>query len=242
MLDALKRIFDAGARGPDWRALAAWARDGGHAIKRVAEGDGFVVEGRYAETPWRLEWGPSQRAYIETRELRLRVEADLPADLQMLLLSRSLAERLERETFEQFTQTTRTYVDTSAPEEMRWLAMFSRAHLHSKSVRSRFAAVAMEPPAATAWVEPEFATRLESALLLEGDPPFTVMTQRGRLYLRVGAARVTPSALDDALAVGEVAVRHARRVVDIRLASGAWPSTQSSAWPTLGSRSTEAPP
>lgn len=234
MLGSLRRLF-VRSRGPHWRTLAAWARDSGHTLARVRQGEGLLVEGRFGSSPWRLEWGPSQRSYIEGRELRLRIDAGLPADLQMLLLDRALAERLERATFEQYTQTTRTYVDTATPEEMRWLAMFERASLRGpKPLRSRFVAVAMEPPAATAWLEPELAERLlEASALFDAGPPFALMTQRGRLYLRAGVPHPDRRVLEESLAIGEAALQQARRVVDIRLSSGEWPSAQTSAWQSL---------
>ena len=42
---------------------------------------GFVIDGRLGATPWRLEWGPSQRPYIQGQELRLRSELGLSPDL-----------------------------------------------------------------------------------------------------------------------------------------------------------------
>ena len=104
MLESFKRLFSPAASGPDWRDVADWARERGLAFKRAREDEGFVVEGELSGRPVRIEWGPPQRAYIEGRELRIRMELKLPADLQMLLLSRPLMELLEKQTFERFTE------------------------------------------------------------------------------------------------------------------------------------------
>jgi hypothetical protein len=127
MLDSLKRLFSGKSAGPDWRTVSGWARSQHYAFKRVREADGFAIDGGFGKLPWRLEWGPPQRSYIPTRELRLRMELGLPADLQMMLLSLSLLEALERQTFDDFTQSNQTYVGSAVPEEMRWLAMWPRA-------------------------------------------------------------------------------------------------------------------
>lgn len=233
LFDAIRRKFRGDPLRTDWRGITAWARSEGNQLKRVRDGDGFVVEGHFeGEAPWRLEWGPSQRAYIASRELRLRVEGALPPDLQMLVLAKSLAEKLERETFEQFTQTTQTYVDTSAPEEMRWLTMFPRAALAGpKSLRSRFSAVAMEPAAASSWVDKELAGLLADAsmALLAGDPPLVLMTLRGRVYLRVEMPQAEPARLADALAIGAAALDQARRIARFRVDTGEWQATTSTA-------------
>ncbi len=227
MLDVFKAILGAGKRSGDRRAVVGWARKEGYLLRTVREGSGFVVEGDFdGNAPWRLEWGPPQRAYIAGRELRLRIEAGLATDLQMLVMNRSLAEKLERETFEQFTQSTQTYVDAAAPEEMRWLAMFSRGVLAGpKPLRRRYAALAMEPAAATAWLDASLAARLgdTASPLLGGDPSMVLMTLRGRIYLRVELLRARPAALAEALAIGSAAVVEARRISSFRLDSGDWP-------------------
>lgn len=229
MLEALKRLLNAGPLHADRRAVAAWARREGHRLRPVRQGSGFVVEGRFQnEVPWRLEWGPPLRGYIDGRELRLRIEPQLAPELQMLVLNKRLAEALERETFEQFTQSTRTYVGSDAPEEMRWLAMFSRATLTGpKSLRGRFVALAMDPGAATAWVDHLLAARLgdASSPLLEGDPPLVLMTLRGRIYLRVRLPRARPALVAEALAIGAAAVIEARRIASFRHECGEWPAS-----------------
>ena len=72
MLDSIKRWFGAPAVNvPGWGELCAWARQRQWALRAVREPDGFVVDGRAGDAPWRLEWGPSQRSYVAGAELRL---------------------------------------------------------------------------------------------------------------------------------------------------------------------------
>ena len=113
MLESFKRLFAAKAEpAPTWPEVEAWARREGLPFRRVREGEGFVIEGRLDDQPWRLEWGPPQRSYIAGRELRMRMELDLPGDLQMLLLAKPLMDQLERQTYESFTEGLQTQIDT----------------------------------------------------------------------------------------------------------------------------------
>ena len=130
MLEGIKRLFTGSASGPaeGWEGIAPWAASKQYTFRGVHE-EGFVVDGRLGATPWRLEWGPPQRSYIKTRELRMRMELSLRQDPAMMVLSRSLLDLLEQETFDDFTQGTQTYVGSSVPEEMRWLAMWGRNSL-----------------------------------------------------------------------------------------------------------------
>src|SRR5215216_583523 len=98
MLNAIKRWISGGAPSADWSSVGDWAQKQGHGFKRAKDDEGFVVESSFEQEPWRLEWGPPQRWYITTHELRLRIEMKLPSGLQMLVMSRPLMEMLERET------------------------------------------------------------------------------------------------------------------------------------------------
>ena len=147
MLESFKRLF-AGkpAATLPWADVADWANRRALNFRRVREGEGFVVEGLLDDKPWRLEWGPPQRAYIAARELRIRMELKLPGDMQMLLLSKPLMELLERQTYESFTEGLQTQIDTGTPEEMRWLVMFPKANLNMfRVLRGHFGAVAAAP-------------------------------------------------------------------------------------------------
>ncbi|HJV62407.1 MAG TPA: hypothetical protein VJ743_15785 [Albitalea sp.] len=237
MLNAIKRWISGNTPGPDWSSVSSWAQKQGHGFKRAKEGEGFVVDGSVADRPWRLEWGPPQRAYIRSRELRIRMELQLSSGLQMLVMSRPLLEMLERETFERYTESNQTLIDMSTPEEMRWLAMFPKVVLDlPKNVRSNFAAVASDPPAAANWVDEGLAQQLAlaSVNLLREQPPFVLMTLRGRLYMRMQLEDPDPNAIAQA-----IELFHAAAASALRVAAGVheeqpqeFPTTASTAWQT----------
>ena len=84
MLESLKRLFSAKREERDFTDASEWARRRGHGFKRVRGDEGFVIDGLLEGKPWRIEWGPPQRAYIVGHELRLRMEIDLPSDAQKI--------------------------------------------------------------------------------------------------------------------------------------------------------------
>jgi len=165
------------------------------------------------------------------------MELDLPSDMQMLVLSRSLMELLEKQTYERFTQGLQTQIDTSTPEEMRWLVMFPKVELGSlKVLRAHFGLVASSPEEGLAWVTGPLAHQLEEAGtgLLRDGVPFVLMTLRGRAYLRMRMEDPAPTALGEALAIFETAVTQAMRAVGGHTKSGAaWPSSSTTAWQSL---------
>lgn len=236
MLDAFKKLISRQPPGPQWREVAEWAKSNKLGFKRESEGVGFVVDGGMESKPWRLEWGPPQRLYIEGHELRLRMELGLSQNLQMLLLSQPLLETLERQTFERFTESTQTVIDGATPEEMRWLAMFPKVPFKgSKEVRMRFGLVGNVPAEAASWVEGALAHQLEEAAagFLKNEPPFVLMLLRGRAYLRMQLPEPEVQLMAQAVAVFETAVIQALRVAGVGAEAEAdWSSTGSTAWQT----------
>lgn len=233
MLDAFKRMFTGKPPGPDWRTVSGWAKSQQFVFKRVREPEGFAIDGNFGSLPWRLEWGPPQRSYIPTRELRLRMALDLPADLQMMVLSRSLLEHLEHQTFEDFTQSTQTYVGSAVPEEMRWLAMWPRAALAGqRELRQHVAALGVDPAFAETWIDGALGKQLLSAAdgLLKPQPAFLLMCHRGRLYLRMELAEADSPVLADAVALFAVAAQQALRTAGRVADARDWSSTASAAW------------
>jgi hypothetical protein len=235
MLESIKRFFAGGAApAADWSDVAQWAQQRGLGFKRAREGEGFVVDGAMDGMPWRMEWGPSQRTYIEARELRIRMELMLPSDMQMLVLSRPLMEALERQVFESFTEGAQTQIDTATPEEMRWLVMFPKVNLNSlPALRSALGVVASAPATGLSWLEGPLAAHLERALSqwLQSSRPFVLMTLRGRTYLRMALVDPDVRDLEGALSLFETAVQQAMRLAVSHGESGAdWPSTGTTAW------------
>lgn len=236
MLNVIKRWISGNTPGPDWSSASTWAQKQGYGFKRTKDHDGFVVDGVFGARPWRLEWGPPQRSYITGHELRMRMELGLSSELQMLLMSRPLIELLERETFERYTERNQTLIDVSTPEEMRWLAMFPKVNLGlPKDVRADFGAVASDPSVAVAWIDAALAQRLKlaSTHLLQGQPPFVLMTLRGRLYLRMQLDQPDPTAITQAIQLFQAAAQSALRASSgVQETNGDFPSTASTAWQT----------
>ena len=146
MLETIRGLFARTARSEAGDAIAAWARRAGHVHKREKNGDGFAIDGHFDSVPWRLEWGRPHRPYIAGHELRLRMVLKVPPDLQMLLMTRPLKERLAAEAFALATETHQTQINESVPEETRWLVVFPQVSLAgSQILRSCFAGVSSLP-------------------------------------------------------------------------------------------------
>jgi hypothetical protein len=217
MLDGLKRLFSrAPAPGREWDELADWASARQFQFKPVrGEEGGFIVEGRLGALPWRLEWGPSQRPYVEGAELRLRAELGLPSDLQVLLLDRPLQEAMEKAMFDQYVESVQTQIDNQTPPEMRWLVMYGKlAGPELGALRERFAAVTPAKPWLRAWIDGPLTTALLAAPLVDGQP-LALMVSRGRLTLRTALPDPVGQDLDHWLRLFHTALREARRVADL---------------------------
>ncbi len=237
MFATLKGFFADRGLGAETSAVSAWARRRGHVFKRTANVEGFAIDGTLDGKPWRLEWGPPQRPYITGNELRARMVLGLPPDLQMLLLSRPLMEALERQTYEQFTQSNQTEMGAATPEEMRWLVMFPKIGLDAlKPVRARFGGVSSLEGDGLAWLEGPLANLLVKAgdNMLAAGPPFVLMTLRGRIYLRLQLATPDASVIAEALDLFETAASEALRVAARRpIARVDSTPSASTAWQSL---------
>jgi hypothetical protein len=236
MLDSFKRFFAKPAVARDLGEISQWTQRRGYGIKRARREDGFVIDGALEGRQWRIEWGPPQRPYIDGHELRLRMELGLPSDMQMLVLSRPLMDALERLTFDEFTDDVQTQIGTKTPEEMRWLVMFPKVNMTTlKGLRERFGAVASHPANGLAWLEGALAQALTAASegLLSLNPPFVLMTLRGRLYLRMQLSEPASGDIAAALALFESAALQAARLSSggtSAEAAAAWESTANTAW------------
>jgi len=240
MLDALKRLIARKPAESEWTEVADWAARQQLGFKRVRdEGGGFVLDGALDGKPWRLEWGPSQRPYIQGHELRIRMELGLSPNLQMLVLTRSLSDALERQAFESYTESNQTLIDGNTPEEMRWIVMFPKANVvAAKAVRARFHFTGADVTDTERWVAGPLAEALERAdqQLLAHQPPFVLMTLRGRVYLRLALDEPDTRAIAGVLALFQVAVPQAvRAAASAGEGAGAdYRNSQSTAWQDLG--------
>jgi hypothetical protein len=230
MLDGLKRLFSgAPAAAPEgWEGLVPWAASRHYTFRDVPN-EGFVVDGRLEATPWRLEWGPSQRPYIVGHELRLRAEMGLPSDLQLVVMNRELQETMEQAVFNQYVEGVQTRIDNQTPPEMRWLVMFPRLPASEMgALHERFIALSNHKGWLVRWLEGPLAQSL-GALRVASAVPMVLMIGRGRLMLRTALAEPELPALQAWLRLFETAMREARRASGPE--SGA-PGTQPSAWPS----------
>jgi hypothetical protein len=237
MLGSIRSLFTRMPLGSDGHLLAAWARQRGYTWKSEKDGDGFAVDGRLDATPWRLEWGKPQRPYLAGHELRLRMALGLPPDLQMLVMTRSLREALEKEAFDRAMRSTQTQVGDAGWEETRWLVLFPKiSFAESRLLRNAFAGVSSLAHEGPAWLEGALAHALERATStwLAAQPPFLLMTLRGRVYLRLQLA--APDQIDVAAALDlfETAADAALRVASARADEPVrWTASATTAWQSL---------
>ncbi len=216
MLDGLKRLFSrAPAPGREWDELSDWAQTRQYTFRPVrGEEGGFVVEGRLGALPWRLEWGPSQRPYVEGAELRLRAELGLSSEVQVLVLDRLLQATMEKAMFDQYVEGVQTRIDNQTPPEMRWLVMFPKlSGAELGGLRERFAAVGPSRTWLMQWLEGPLTPALLAAPLIAGQP-LVLMISRGRLTLRTALPDPVPADLDRWLRLFHAGLREARRVAD----------------------------
>lgn len=197
----LKRLLSRPSTTPADAAVqvfTAWCKPHSLTLKRVKDrsGDGFVIT---SPQGWRLEWGPSQRPYIIGPELRLRAQTDIASDVQLVLLSKVLSQKLESAVFSRYTHAMQTQVDQSLPDEMRWLAMHPRIPLSAHpGLSRRFHMVCNAPHVAQAMLEGPWAdTMVKAADNWWSDALTLVVTvNRGRASLRTPGVPITAAQLD----------------------------------------------
>ena len=230
MLEGIKRLFSGGAPAPaqGWDGIAPWAQSKQYAFRGV-QNEGFVIDGKLGATPWRLEWGPSQRPYIAGQELRIRAELGLSADLQVVLMNRQLQEAMEKAVFEQYVEGVQTRIDNQTPPEMRWLVMYPKlAGNEMPTLRERFVALSSVKGWLLHWLEGPLSQSL-AGVRIEPATPMVLMIGRGRLMLRTALPDADVAPLQGWLRVFEVAMREARRVAN-ESSDSISPSTAPSGW------------
>jgi hypothetical protein len=216
MLDGLKRLFSgASAPAPQWPGFTEWASARGHRFRPVrGEEGGFVVEGETAGVPWRVEWGPSQRPYVQGPELRIRAQLALRSDVQALVLDRLLQANVEKAMFDEYVEGVQTRIDNQTPPEMRWLVMFPKlSGGELGALRERFSAVGPDATWLKAWLEGPLAAALLAAPLIAGQP-LALMVAKGRLTLRTALPDPLPADLDPWLRLFQSALGAAARLAD----------------------------
>lgn len=214
MLDAVRRWLTAAGPLPNWAEFVAWAHDHDWTLKRTISHDGWAMDHNPAHAGWRIEWGPAQRSFMGSHEFRVRVELEQMPDVQALVLDRPLLARLDRELYQQITDSVRTRLDEETPEEMRWLAMHAKLSPNAMgaALRDRYGAIGDEP----AWVERWLAGPLAEALKKRADAlpveavaaaPFMLRLARGQLVIRQAADPPRVDALQGCYEVAQAAVQ-----------------------------------
>ena len=213
MLEGLKR-FIPGNRAPagsGWDDVALWAEQRQYPFRSVP-GEGYVVDGRAAGTDWRLEWGPSQRDYLQGPELRLRAELPVSSALQLVVMTRALQESMEKSLFEQAVESVQTRIDSQTPPETRWLVMFRKLpRTDMGALHDGFVAVSSMRNWLSMWLRGPLSAAL-AATATEPVSPLVLMMGRGRLTMRTALPTPDVASLQPWLRLFETAIREAKRV------------------------------
>ena len=213
MLEGLKHWVSRkrAPAGTGWDDVALWAEQRQYPFRSVP-GEGFVIDGRVVGTDWRLEWGPSQRDYVQGAELRLRAELPVSSALQLVVMNRALQESMELAMFEQAVESVQTRIDNETPPETRWLVMFPQlSGADMGGLRGKFVAVSSMRTWLAAWLPGPLSTAL-AATALDPAVPVVLMIGRGRLTLRTALPTPDVASLQPWLRLFETAIREARRV------------------------------
>jgi len=200
-------------------AVQAWCAAEGFLFKPAHGHTGFVVEPASAD--WRLEWGPSQRPYLGSHELRLRGDTGIDPQTYAVLMPRPLLLGLERELYGEFVEGVQTRLDEATPEELRWLAMAPKLGSAALGdLREQVAGVGNVLPWVQVWLAGTTGAALRAALAdwdTAGTPglPFALLVRQGRLVLRLGLATPDAQILAAALRFYLVALSGARQFADM---------------------------
>lgn len=216
MLDGIKKWLSGSSGGSSSgtgiESFKGWSRGPQVQIRTPRDAEGLIVDGKLDGTPWRLEWGASQRPYVLGNELRIRAEMPLPGDLQAIVLNKVLQEAIEKTMFEQFVEGVQTRIDTETPAEMRWVVMYPKmGRGEMGELRDRYAATASVKPWLQQWLAGPLTTAL-AGLKIDPATAFVLMIGRGKVTLRTEVEDASPGTVEPHLRVFEVALREARRV------------------------------
>lgn len=233
MLKSLRRLLSKGPAPLEATALQQWALERGHGYRKVRGAEGCVIDGRQGAQAWRIEWGATQRDYIEGVELRLIAELDLPPELMAMVLNRRLMEVMEKTVYERFVDDVQTRIDTDTPPEMRWLVMYTKVGAQDLGrLRERYGAVCSVAPWLLQWLASPLNDALAATIEMVPEATPVVLTiSRGRLTLRTSMPQPDADRLAVWFSVFEHAMREAKRLgTEWRDAAGGGLTTQPSAW------------
>ena len=195
MFEKIKRAFGKEAKpeaapsvmpaGP----VSEWAATRGFGFAVEDGGQNIALEGKVEGRPWRLVLGKPTRNYIFGEEVRGRAELGIDENVAVLVMNRPLKEALEKRAYEMYTNDLQTSVDTSMPEEMRWLAMFDEVGWESlpEAFWSRLAILSDNREYALAWIDGPLAELMIDwpSPAPSAEVPFIVLLMNGKAYLRM---------------------------------------------------------
>jgi hypothetical protein len=201
MFDRIKKAFSRGDKESELpeslissqlahAPVSEWAHTQGFAFKVDGSGQEIALEGKVGGKPWRLQLGRPTRNYILGEEMRARAELDVKDDVAVLVINRPLKEALERKAYSIYTDQLQTSLDSSMPEEMRWLAMFDEVGWQGppEEFWDRYSVLTDKKDNAMKWVEPALAQLMldwPAGRAPSPEVPFMVLLLRGKCYLRM---------------------------------------------------------
>lgn len=234
MLESLRQLWSRRPKAADLAPMRAWAQSKGFDLRPVREGEGCMIEPMVPNPAWRIEWGPTQRSYIEGRELRIIGDVGVPRELVAMLLTRPLQETMEKLVFEQYVEDVQTRLDTQSPPEMRWLVLYAKLpDADLGALRDRYAAVGNLKTWLSRWMSGELADALTATLgSTDGSEPMVLTVARGRMTLRTPMQVADERLMALWLGVFQHALHEAQRLGSDWHESSA--STQPAAWPRSG--------
>ena len=213
--------MQAQASFPSNEPVVSWAASQGYAVTDQTAVGGFSLTGQTRENVWVLKRGPSSRDFIEGDELSARAELGVIGDAAVVIMSRPLKIELEKQAYAIYTDSLQTTVNTSLPEEMRWLAMYEEVVWEGLGLEflDRYVVLADEVDHAGAWISAALIDALMQwpAAATAAQAPFMVMTLRGNVYLRMEYTPPDLPTLQHAVAV----LQHACESALSNLAAGA---------------------
>lgn len=169
--------------------VSEWAATQGFAFSVDGSGHGMALEGKVGGKPWRLQLGRPTRNYIKGAEVRARAELGILDDVAVLVMNRPLKESLEKKAYQIYTDQLQTSVDSSMPEEMRWLAMFDEVGWEGlpREFWDRYSVLTDRRDDAMTWVDAAMARLILNwpASATSPEVPFMVLLLRGKAYLRM---------------------------------------------------------
>ncbi len=196
MFDRIRKAFAKEAKSTEEKPsqfavgpASEWAATQGFGFSVLDGGQNVALEGKIGGKSWRLQLGKPTRNYIFGEEVRGRAELGIQEDVAVLVMNRPLKEALEKRAYEMYTNQLQTQVDSSLPEEMRWLAMFEEVAWEKLPdvFWSRFSVLTDNRACALAWIDPELG-----ALLTDwprpgpsAEVPFVLLLMNGKAYLRM---------------------------------------------------------